>query len=63
MIAKITDAYTRRYSDNGQVTTYVEWLDARGNRGRTEGNSQNPHMDALLNRAAREGVPYRWEQW
>lgn len=62
-ISKITKAYTRRYSDSGQVTTYVEWTDNRGRPGRTEGNADNAHMAALLQRAAREGVPYQWQQW
>lgn len=34
MIAKITAACTRYYSDNGQVTTYVEWVDDEGETGR-----------------------------
>lgn len=37
MIAKITRAYIRRYSDNRQVAAYVEWTDTRGKTGRTEG--------------------------
>ena len=37
MIVKITRAYVRHYSDNGQTTAYVEWLDNRGKAGRTEG--------------------------
>jgi hypothetical protein len=63
MIAKITDAYTRRYSDSGQVTTYVVWTDARGRAGRTEGDVSNAHMKALLARAAREGISHRQEAW
>ncbi len=63
MITKITDAYTRKYSDSGQVTTYIQWTDSRGRTGRTEGKSSNPHMAALLARAAREGVVHRREVW
>lgn len=63
MIIKVTDAYTRQYRDNGQVTTYVEWLDAKGTTGRTEGDAGNPHMAALLSRAAREGIAHRQEIW
>ena len=39
MIAKITDAYVRHYSDNGQTKAYVEWIDNRGKAGRTEGGA------------------------
>lgn len=81
MIARITKAYIRRYSDNGQVTAYVEWTDGRGCTGRTEGTAQSRdfervrrtdggepfhvdlHMDALLSRAVREGVPVTRETW
>lgn len=79
-IAKITRAYVRRYSDNGQTVAYVEWLDNRGKAGRTEGGVGpcpccgcvpvsksgllvNAHMDALLTRALREGVPITEETW
>ena len=37
MIAKITKAYTRIYTDNKQHKAYVEWIDENGNSGRTEG--------------------------
>lgn len=62
-IAKITKAFTRTYSDNGQVTTYIEWTDARGKAGCTEGRATNPHMAALLARAEREGVHHTKETW
>jgi hypothetical protein len=55
-ISKITKAYTRTYTDSGQVTTYVEWIDDEGRKGRTEGNGKGTHMKALLARARREGV-------
>jgi hypothetical protein len=63
MITRITAAYTRTYSDSGQVRTYVEWVDHKGKWGRTEGDAANPHMSALLARATREGVPHKRETW
>ena len=56
MITKITRAYTRHYSDNGQTFAYVEWTDNKGRSGRTEGKRNGLHMAALLQRAQREGV-------
>lgn len=35
---KITRAYVRHYSDNGQTKAYVGWLDDKGKSGRTEGD-------------------------
>lgn len=75
MIAKITKAYVRTYSDNGQTTAYVEWVDERGRPGRTEGpmwrHATGPngpqvfysHMQALFARAKREGAPITREHW
>lgn len=64
MIAKITKAYVRTYTDNGQVTAYIEWLDQRNRSGRTEGAyPPGEHMGALLARAKREGVPVTRERW
>lgn len=60
-IAKITKAYIRTYSDTGQVKSYVEWIDEMGKTGRTEGSG--PHMQALFERARREGVPVEKETW
>jgi hypothetical protein len=62
-IAQITDAEIRTYSDSGQVKAYVSWVDAKGERGRTEGDPDGPHMLALLDRARREGVPVHYETW
>jgi len=62
MIAKITAAYHRHYTDNGQRTSYVEWVDAQGKAGRTEGKRSN-HMKALFARAKREGVTIGNETW
>jgi hypothetical protein len=41
----------------------VEWTDARGRTGRTEGSPKNTHMQALLARAKREGLTVRNERW
>lgn len=62
-ISKITKAYVRTYSDSGQVTAYVEWVDNKGKTGRTEGKEDNPHMQALLKRAQREGVEVERQRW
>ena len=70
MITKITAAYVRHYSDNGQTTAYVEWINSHGKTGRTEGaadpRTRTPigaHMTALLDRAAREGVTIEQQIW
>lgn len=63
MIAKITKAYIRTYSDSGQTTAYVEWVDHKGKSGRTEGKEYNPHMQALTKRAEREGVQVERQYW
>lgn len=63
MIARITKAYTRTYSDNGHTTTYVEWSTHTGVVRRTEGPASNPHMAALLARAEWEGIPHTQETW
>lgn len=62
-IAEITKAYIREYSDSGQITAYVEWIDTNGKSGRTEGHPQGVHMRALLDRARREGVKVGEEIW
>ncbi len=70
MIARITDAYLRYYSDNEQTKLYVEWIGDNGKSGRTEGElwpcEHTPigsHMAALFARANREGIPIRGETW
>lgn len=66
MIATVTDAYVIHYMDSGQVTAYVEWRDAAGHKGRTEGPAEplGAHMAALLTRAERElGHSARVERW
>ena len=74
MFAEITKAYVRHYRDNGQTTAYVEWVDHRGKTGRTEGRAcsragddpteaPGPHMQALFERARREGLTIEHETW
>jgi hypothetical protein len=63
MIVKITKAYIRTYTDSGQTKAYVEWVDRKGERGRTEGEPDNLHMLALLARAQREDVTVERETW
>jgi len=64
MIKKTTAAYVRHYSDNGQTTAYVEWVDTQGKTGRTEGPPKNAHMQALMSRYEREhGRPVAKEMW
>lgn len=72
-IAKITDAYVRHYSDNGQTTAYVAWVDSKGRTGRTEGAVRaesgtlaqvyGEHMGALMARAICHGIEIRRERW
>lgn len=62
-IKHITKVYTRTYSDNGQVITYVEFEDERGEAGRLQGNDTNPHMRAVLDRAKRLGIEHTHETW
>jgi hypothetical protein len=63
VITEITKAYVRTYSDTGQVIAYVEWVDDKGEAGRTEGRESNGHMIALLLRAEREGVTVERQRW
>lgn len=76
MIKQFTRVYVRTYSDNGQVTAYVEWVDHAGNKGRTEGsalrsgNFRRPktatfgeHMHALVRAAKRQGISLQRETW
>lgn len=72
-IAKITRAYVRKYRDNGQSSAYVEWVDDRGNAGRTEGPIKAEtgtlarvyglHMGALMARAICTGIEIEREIW
>lgn len=63
-IARITSTYVRHYRDTGQHTAYVEWVDHKGQRGRTEGAwPPGTHLYELLKRARREGVPLEAQVW
>lgn len=62
-IRNITDYEIRRYSDNKQVTASCGWIDNAGCPGRTEGEPHNPHMQALLQRAIREGIYIQQRTW
>jgi hypothetical protein len=64
MIAKITKAYTRTYSDNHSRVATVEWIDDEGTKGSTSQTYSlkgrrsvlGTHMGQLFQRAQREGV-------
>ncbi len=62
-IKEITKAYIRTYTDSGQVKAYVEWKDDKGKAGTTEGDPENGHMKALLDRAKREKVKVETQKW
>lgn len=55
-IYKITSARLTNYIDNGQMTAAITWIDGKGKTGRTEGSPYNEHMQALLCRAAKQGI-------
>lgn len=59
MNKQITKIIVRTYSDSGQVTAYIEWSDG----SRTEGPEHGVHMQALLARGERNGLPLIRETW
>ena len=68
MLAKITRTYIRTYRDSGQKTVYVEFEpDKNGGSVRLECDAEratkSEHMQAILRRAAREGVKMEIEIW
>jgi hypothetical protein len=65
MISKITKTYTINFGDTGQRTTYVEFIDENGHKGRLQGptDAPGPHMIAVLLRASREGVKVVEDLW
>ncbi len=63
MIKKMTRALVRLYTDSGQVQAQVGWVDSHGEMGTTVGHPANPHIQALLARAKREGIQPRAERW
>lgn len=62
-IARIEKAEIRKYSDSGQRTAYVSWVDSKGEKGCTEGPPKNLHMQALIARARREKVKVERTTW
>jgi hypothetical protein len=62
-IVKVTKAEIIKYSDSGQRTAYVYWVDSRGATGRTEGPPKNLHMKSLVARARREKVKVERKTW
>ncbi len=69
MITKVTKVYLRHYTDSDQKSVYVEWIDEKGEVGRTESylykSSGKPglHMIALLNHAKRDGITMEYQTW
>ena len=61
-IARITGATITR-ADTGHTIVSVAWVDSRGRTGATGGTMPSAHLDALLARAKREGVPIARENW
>ena len=55
----ITKMYIREYTDNGQITCYIDWSDG----SRTEGSEHSEFMQALVVRGIRAGVPLDAEVW
>lgn len=55
-IAHIIGAEIVHYGDTGQVQAKVRWQSSNGAEGTTEGEPDNLHMQALLDRAVRSGV-------
>ena len=63
---KITRIYTRRYTDNGQCTAYVDWSDGSRTEGEARNYNQLPistHMRALFERGLRDGLKIERETW
>lgn len=63
MIKQITKTYTRLYRDSEELVAYIEWIGHNGKTGRTGGDKNNPHMQALLARADREDVKLEHQIW
>lgn len=73
MTHAIKRAYVRRYSDNGQITAYVEWSNGarteatlrrvEGRKGRPADFTFGEHMHALFGNAKRSGLKLQRENW
>jgi len=62
----IIRAYTRRYSDTGQCKAYIEWSDGTRTEGEARSYNKVPigaHMQALFDRALRDGLTIERETW
>lgn len=55
-IVHVIGATITHYGDTGDVTATIRWQDENGSEGETSGDPNNPHMQALLDRAVRGGV-------
>ncbi len=53
---RIVAARVTTYSDTGQTTVHIDW----GDGSSTSGSPDNAHMQALVKRAAREGVRVKY---
>jgi hypothetical protein len=62
-IARIRAARITHYRDSGQHKAHIDWVDGKGRSGTTSGDPTGAHMQALLQRAEREGVTVRRETW
>ena len=60
-IKRIRATAIRRWPDTGHVIAYTDWIDTRGRYGCTSGNPDSMHMQALIKRAVREGIPVKQE--
>lgn len=62
-IASITSFIIRHYTDNDQWLAHCEWVNFKGDAGKTSGAPRGEHMTALRERARRENIPVRFERW
>lgn len=65
---QIQRVYTRYYSDNGQLSAYVDWNDGACTQGEAElyNGVRIPcgvHMGALFDRAINSGLTVEHETW
>jgi hypothetical protein len=61
-ISRITKACVVKYEDNGETKVEIEGVDTKGKTFHTSGPAGNSHMEALLERAKREGVRVKHEK-
>lgn len=58
-VLAITAVRITHYADNGQTLGHVSWSDG----SRTSGDPGGAHMQALIARAARDGLLIARDQW